>query len=1021
MPPALPKPLATYYNTLATFQHQGAHNEGATRTAFQRLLDDMGRPHGLVVLGEQSIEGTRKRRIQVDGLIRDPYRFTRGIWEAKDTADDLDTEINKKIASGYPLKNTIFEDTRRAVLYQNGSVVFNHPITDPDQLQRLLDTFFSYSEPQIEEFHKAVAEFRERIPELARGLTEIIDEAKRDNRAFRDALDSFLTLCREALNPATTPEEVEDMLKQHILTERIFRSIFDNPDFVRRNSVAVELERMVAALTSRSFSRDTFLSRLDFFYKAIEASARTITDYSEKQSLLNTLYEQFFQAYSTRAADVHGIVYTPHEIVHWMVSSVERALQAEFDLSLSSPGVHIIDPCVGTGTFIMEILQRITSTPALTQKYATDLHANEINLLPYYIAAQNIEHAYYEHTGTYAPFEGLVFADTLNMETLQQSMFSPANTERIVRQNQAPIRVIIGNPPYNVGQVNENDNNKNRRHPRVDSRIRETYGAASRATLQTKLYDMYVKFFRWATDRLGNRDGIICFVSNNSFMEQLAFDGMRKHLLQDFTRIYTFDLGGNVRKNPKLSGTKNNVFGIQVGVTITMMIRNSEHTAHELYYARLDEFWSKEQKLHHLTEVQDATQVNWRLLISDARNNWLTEGMNANFDMLMPIGSKEAREVSALDTTTIFKTYSIGVNTARDQWAYDFDASRLGERAMAFIDAYNGQVLRWIRRNNPTATVDDFVSYDDKRIKWSESLKLNLSRAKYFDFSTDAIRQALYRPFAKRYLYFAEGFIDRPSTVAHVFPTLAQEQENYAICATNPGSEKPFMVVLSKLIPDLHLVGPGAGTLCFPFYTYNPDGTNRRENITDWALTQFQTHYNDPTITKRDIFHYVYAVLHSPEYRTKYAANLKRDLPRIPFVPPAAFRPYAEEGATLATLHRDYESAPQHPLQHLENPDHPYTLRVESMKLSPDRASIRYNPSLTIAGIPPETYNYRLGNRSALEWVIDQYRVSTDPRSNIHTDPNNPDDPSYILRLIAQVVHISLQTQSIVNSLPPIS
>jgi predicted helicase len=367
MPPSLPRPITQYYNTLSTYLHQRATNEGATRHAFQTLLDDTGRPHSLVVLAEQSIEGTRKRTIRVDGLIRDNLKLTRGIWEAKDTNDDLDTEITKKIASGYPLKNTIFEDTRRAVLYQNGQPIFDEPITDPANLQRLLDTFFTYTEPQIEEFHKAVAEFHDRIPELAASLTDIIDEAKRDNRAFRDALESFLILCREALNPATTQAEVEDMLKQHILTERIFRSIFDNPDFVRRNVVAVELEKMVTALTSRSFSRSDFLKRLDFFYVAIENSAHTITDYTEKQSLLNTLYEQFFQAYSTRAADTHGIVYTPREIVSWMVNSVQQALSREFGLSLGSPDVHIIDPCVGTGTFLMEILRQIPNS-TLQQK-----------------------------------------------------------------------------------------------------------------------------------------------------------------------------------------------------------------------------------------------------------------------------------------------------------------------------------------------------------------------------------------------------------------------------------------------------------------------------------------------------------------------------------------------------------------------------------------------------------------------------------------------------------------------------
>lgn len=542
MPPKPPPAIDTYYKTLAGVERLGALNEGATRSAFQNLLTAWGQPHGLTVLAEQTMTGTRKRAIRLDGVLVDDLHFRRGFWEAKDPGDDLEREIARKIEVGYPLSNTLFEDTRRAVLYQDGRRCLDADLRDPAALRRLLDTFVAYSPARIEEFHRAVARFREDLPQLAASLTALIDEAKEKNRAFRDALDGFLTLCRTSLNPATTLAEVEDMLKQHLLTERIFRTIFDNPDFVRRNAVAAELEKVVAALTSRSFSRDIFLRKLDYFYEAIEDTARTIDDYQEKQDLLRTLYEQFFQAYSRRAADTHGIVYTPPEIVRWMVASVDQALQREFGLELGAPSVHIIDPCVGTGTFVMELLRRIP-TSCLEAKYAGELHANEILLLPYYIAAQNIEHAYLERLGQYAPFECICFADTLDLaESRQLSMFAPANIQRISQQKQAPIRVIIGNPPYNVGQENENDNNKNRKHPVVDKRIAGTYAKASHAQLRSQLYDPYVKFFRWATDRLGDRDGIVCFVSNNSFLNQFAFDGMRQHLLDDFSRIYIFDL-----------------------------------------------------------------------------------------------------------------------------------------------------------------------------------------------------------------------------------------------------------------------------------------------------------------------------------------------------------------------------------------------------------------------------------------------------------------------------------------------
>jgi predicted helicase len=547
------KTLKTYYDELEAYRAQGATHENAIRVAFQNLLASWGRPRNLTVVAEKSLKTAKKTTIKMDGVLYDQFNFVRGYWEAKDTADKMDNEIAKKIAAGYPLDNTLFENSSLAVLYQGGREVLRVPnMGDATALRDLLDRFVGYQPARIEEFHKAVAEFRERIPQLAQNLTGLIADARKNNKVFNVALNDFWELCKSALNPNTTLEQVEDMLKQHLLTERVFRSIFQNPDFVQRNAVANQLEIVVSALTRQSFSRDEFFGSLNYFYQTIEDAARTVTDFSEKQTLLNTIYEQFFQAYSTKTADTHGIVYTPPEIVEFMVASVRQALETEFGEDISSEGVHIIDPCVGTGTFMTALLSQIP-TSMLEQKYKHELHANEIQLLPYYIAALNIEHDYYERTGRYEPFAGICFADTLDtLEGQQMEMFAQENSLRIEEQKKAPIRVIIGNPPYNVGQENENDNNKNRRHPKVDKRISETYVKASKATLKTQLYDPYVKFFRWATDRLDNRDGVICFVSNNSFINQFTFDGMRKHLLEDFTRIYTFDLGGNVRKNPKL-------------------------------------------------------------------------------------------------------------------------------------------------------------------------------------------------------------------------------------------------------------------------------------------------------------------------------------------------------------------------------------------------------------------------------------------------------------------------------------
>ncbi len=999
--------------------------EGATRFAFQALLEAAGKEHRFNVVAEQSQRVTKKNRIQFDGEVRDEFGFRRGLWEAKDTDDDLDAEINKKIRAGYPTSNIIFEDTRRAVLYQSGNKVLDVDITSPGNLVILLDTFFHYAEPEIEKFHLAVEEFRSKIPVLARNLSEMIDVEKSNNPNFRAALDTFLELCRSALNPATSLDEVEDMLKQHLLTERIFRSVFDNPDFVRRNVIAREIENVIDKLTSRSFSRDAWMRQLDPFYRAIEQAASTISDYEEKQSFLNTVYERFFQSYSTDTADTHGIVYTPTPLVRWMVASVEQALQREFGKSLSNQGVHILDPCVGTGTFMLDLIHHISSS-SLQQKYEHELHCNEILLLPYYIASQNIEHEYFERTGSYSPFSGICFADTLEMGKAQAQMFAPTNTQRVVEQELTPIFVVIGNPPYNVGQESENDNNKNRKHPHIDGRVRDTYARASKATNKNALSDTYVKFFRWATDRLGDRDGIVCFVSNNLFLDGIAFDGMRRELAKDFTSIHVLDLGGNVRKNPKLSGTAHNVFGIQVGVSITLLVRSrrgQEQTQPAtIYYARLNEQWRKEQKYDYLNQTGDYTNqaCNWQQFIPDARASWLTEGLVGGFDDLLPLGSKEGKSATAGASTTIFRTYSNGVKANRDEWVFNFNLSQLEVNIAHTIEAYNAEVDRWKRREDRTSKdVDNFVTYDDKQIKWSRDLKLDLQRSNYAIAAPVKFRHSIYRPFCAKYYFFDRILNEEVYVFPRIFPTPATENENVVVCISAPGSRQPFATLAVNKTPAQYLTD---ATQCFPFYTYNEDGTGRQENISDAALKMFQVAYKDEGITKWDIFHYVYAVLQAPEYRTHYGANLKRDLPRIPFVAGVeAFRAYVRSGQELMSLHINYQQVAEYPLALVEDRNVPFTWRVTRMRLITDRTQLKVNSAITLTGIPAAAYEYRLGNRSALDWIIDQYAVVEHPRSGIKDDPNDPQDEQAIVRLVKQVVTVSLETVRIINALPPLS
>jgi predicted helicase len=523
--------LANYYASLDALGRVGATHEQATRKAFSTLLDQFAPQVDWVLVPEDRLR-TGKRP---DATLKDQLGLPRGYWEAKDIHDKLDAEIAAKKKIAYPLDNTIFEDTRQAVLYQNGREVQRFDLKKPEQVASLLTRFFNHTTEDIEEFKRAVEEFGDRIPRLAKALRDIIAEAYGANVDYKRAFDTFHALCARSLNPKISRAAIEEMLVQHLLTERLFRTVLDSAEFRTRNVIAQEVESVIEALTLRKFNRQEFLKALDPFYKAIEKTGRDLSTWSEKQSFLNTVYERFFQKYSTEQADTHGIVYTPQPIVNWMCASVEKVLAEQWGLSLSSRGVAILDPCTGTGNFVVNLLGRIQRGD-LKHKYDHDLFANEVMLLPYYIASMNIEHEFYETMGEYSAFEGLCFSDTLDVP--ERNLFSEKNTERVEREQAAKLTVIIGNPPYNVGQKNENDNNKNRAYQNLDQQIRETYARASAATNKKALSDAYVRFFKWASERLDKQGGVVCFVSNNSFVDQHAFDGMRKYLLADFDTIY---------------------------------------------------------------------------------------------------------------------------------------------------------------------------------------------------------------------------------------------------------------------------------------------------------------------------------------------------------------------------------------------------------------------------------------------------------------------------------------------------
>ncbi len=1027
------KPVTAYYDALAQFDKLGVKHEGAVRSAFQNLLDHCARQTGRTLIPEYSLKRKGGKPLEPDGAVVDSMSqvLRYGLWEAKDTDDDLEKEIKAKFKAGYPRDNILFQEPARAILYQNGERFLDADLTRPDQLVHVLDLFFAWRPPAFDQWEEAVEQFKHRVEELGDNLARLIRNERQINAKYQAAFAEFLGLCRASLNPNLSESAVEEMVIQHLLTERIFRKVFDIGDFMQRNVIAQQIKKVIEALTARAFGRDAFLKSLEHFYVAIEQAAETISDFTEKQRFLNTVYERFFQGFCVKVADTHGIVYTPQPLVHFMTASVEHVLQTEFKTSLAHGDVHILDPFTGTGNFIVNLMRRIPKS-ALAHKYREELHCNEVMLLPYYVASMNIEHAFWEATGAYEAFEGICLVDTFETAEKKQrqfDIFNEANAERVDRQRKAPIKVIIANPPYNAGQVNENDNNKNRRYEEIDRRVRVTYGADSQATLVRKLSDPYVKAIRYASDRIGDA-GVVCYVNNDSFVAEKTFDGMRKHLAQDFDLVYVLELGGNVRKNPKLSGTTHNVFGIQVGVSINLFIRlpkkrGAKHRG-RIYYHAVPVDWRRERKYDFLKSAGSVAGVKWTRLKPDARHHWLTHKTDGEYSAFVPIGSKEAKANGNSGLPTIFCTYSLGVSTNRDSVVYGFDAERLAKRVEQFVDEYNAELDRWRKKAKPPEDpkqlaqyVDNFVSYE--RVKWSRDLKLRFVRGIPLEFSRTAIRESLYRPFTKQLLYSQKGVVDRTGP-AEWFPKANGGKENIGL-VVNLSPERPFCCIACNEIPSKDVAGGfGSPSYCFPLYTYGQGGTERQENIPLATLQSFQKHYKDKGITREDIFHYVYALLHHPEYRARFAENLKRELPRIPLSGKAAdFQAFAKAGRKLVDLHVHYETQKPYPLKHVENREARLDWRVEGMKLTRERDAIRYNDFLTLAGVPPEVFDYRLGNRSALEWVIDQYRVRRDEHGSITSDPNRADDEQYIVRLVGQVVTVSLETTKIVASLPPLA
>jgi len=684
------------------------------------LLEHYCADKNLELIAELEYKTRYGDTVYPDGTLKDALRQDWGYWESKDQYDTLDEEIQKKFEKGYPKTNILFEDTQTAVLFQNGREVGRAEITDPDSLHALLTTFFSFEPKEVQEFREAIEGFKEDLPDLLTELRRLIEVQAKTNAAFAQARDDFLELCRKSINPHIVMADVREMIIQHILTEDIFITVFNDAQFHRENNIARELQRMIGTFFKGPIRRN-ILGKIEPYSKVIRAAASNIYDHHEKQRFLKVVYENFYRTYNPAGADRLGIIYTPGEIVRFMVEAADYLVCKHFGRLLADEDVEILDPATGTGTFITELIEYLPQN-RLPYKYENEIHCNEVAILPYYIANLNIEYTYAQKMGRYAEFGNICFVDTLDnlgfgFTGKQYSLFdiSAENLDRIQRQNRRKISVIIGNPPYNANQLNENENNKNRPYPDVDKRIKETYIKYSRAQ-KTKLYDMYSRFIRWASDRL-DEDGVIAFITNRSFIDARTFDGFRKVVGDEFSHIYVVDLGGDVRANPKLSGPKHNVFAIQTGVAVSFFVRSESENGRpcRIFYTRRPEMETAREKLHFLaaTKFQDLPFEH----IQPDKNHYWIDLVHNDWDELLPIASRDT------DIGTIFRLFAPGVNTARDEWVYDHNSDALANKIEFFIQTYNEHIDLV-----ETTSKNDISDKLDYSIKWSAGLKLELQK-----------------------------------------------------------------------------------------------------------------------------------------------------------------------------------------------------------------------------------------------------------------------------------------------------
>lgn len=879
-------------------------------------------------------------------------------------------------------------------------------------------------------------------------INAILDSPDTSKRVL-EQFDRFHKGLRDNLNDSISRDDAISMLSQHLITKPIFDALFAGHDFATHNPVSQVMQAMADALDGSGLESET--KRLSKFYDSVRLRAEQVTDAQGKQHLIADLYQKFFQTAFKKQSEALGIVYTPVEVVDFILRAADHAAREHLGRGLTDEGVHILDGFTGTGTFITRLLQSDLIAPQdLARKYSSELHANEIMLLAYYIAAVNIETTYHALAGktadtdSYEPFPGIVLADTFQIsehdDNLDLEVFA-ANNDRIQAQLDTDISVIIGNPPYSVGQTSANDLNANAKYPTLDGRIESTYAAKSTGGRKAQLYDSYIRAFRWATDRIGDA-GVVAFVSNGGWLDAKTANGMRLSLAGEYSHIYVYNLRGNQRTAGELSrreGGKIFGSGSRNTVAIFIGIKNpAESGACRIHYYDIGDYLTREQKLQ-IIEARSVDSLDWRQINPSADGDWVNQ-RDEVFSTWPIIGDKR-REFSS---ARIFSSYSLGLVTSRDAWCYNFSKDRLLENMRRTVAFYNAEVDRIADLGHPVQDAEEVIHVNSKEFKWDRVNKRQVLQGRKIAYDRAKVRAATYRPYTKQHVYFdtSQQLVNCTYQLPLAFPTI--HHVNVGILVTSPGGNATFTSLMTNELPDLvSVTGAGNAAQFFSRWTYQiaedngtfdlgvggPDewGYRRVDNITDEILVVYRNAIGD-NIDKEDIFYYVYGILHDPSYRSRYAADLKKMLPHIP-TPDSAdrFRYVAQIGRQLADLHIGYEDAEPYPLDVQLSPgisgSNRETWRVQKMKWKSktDHSAIVYNNAVTISGIPDAAHDYMLGSRTALEWLIDRYQVKTDKASGIVNDPNDwcdeHEDPTYIVELIKKITTVSVRTVELVGQL----